>query len=73
MIEAGGSNPAKTVQGTIAGSLGWLRDALAAAEAAAGPDEATATAAVYDATTESVTVQWHGTLGELAELMRRLS
>ena len=31
------------------------------------------TAAIYDADTEEVTVQWHGTSDELADLLDRLA
>lgn len=57
---------------TIAASIGWLEQALRFA-AAAGDGTVQCTAAVYDADSQEVAMQWHGGVAELAELMRRLA
>jgi len=62
-----------SVQQSIAGAWVWLSRRLIAVVMSTEVEVPDCTAAIYDVDAEDVTVQWHGTSDELADLLDRLA
>ena len=62
-----------SVHASVAAALVWLSGQFIASVMSTEVEVPGCTAAIYDADTEEVTVQWHGTSDELADLMDRLA
>ena len=62
-----------SVHDSVAAALGWLSGQFIASVMTTEVEVPDCTAASYDADTEEVTVQWHGTSNELADLLDRLA
>ena len=58
---------------SVAAALVWLSGRFIAPVMTTEIEVPDSTAAIYDADTEEVTVQWHGTSDELADLLDRLA
>ncbi len=57
----------------LTGALVWLSGQFIASVMTTEVEVPDCTAAIYDADTEEVTVQWHGTSDDLADLLDRLA
>ena len=62
-----------SVHDSVAGALAWLSGRFIASVMSTEVEVADCAAAIFDADTEEVTVQWHGTSDELADLLDRLA
>jgi len=61
------------VHESVAAALVWLSGQFIASVMSTEIEVPSCTAAIYEADTEEVTVQWHGTSDELADLLDRLA
>jgi hypothetical protein len=62
-----------SVHASLAAALVWLSGQFIASVMSTEVEVPDCTAAIFDADTEEVTVQWHGTSDELADLLARLA
>jgi len=62
-----------SVHDSVAGALVWLSGQFIASVMSTEVEVPDCTAAIYDADTEEVMVQWHDTSDELADLLDRLA
>ena len=62
-----------SVHASVAAALVWLSGQFIASVMSTEVEVPDCTAAIYDADTEEVTLQWHGTSDELADLLDRLA
>ena len=68
-----GTQHESSVQESVAGALVWLSGQFIASVMSTEVQVPDCSAAIYDADTEEVTVQWHGTSDELADLLDHLA
>ena len=68
-----GARHDSSVQESVAAALGWLSGRFIASVMSTEVEVPNCTAAIYDADTEEVMVQWHDTSDELADLLDRLA
>ena len=62
-----------SLHASVAAALVWLSGRFIASVMTTEVEVPDSTAAIYDADTEEVTLQWHGTSDELADLLARLA
>jgi len=62
-----------SVHASLAAASVWLSGQFIASVMSTEVEVPDCTAAIFDADTEEVTVQWHGTSDELADLLARLA
>ena len=62
-----------SVHDSVAAALVWLSGRFIASVMSTEVEVLNCTAAIFDADTEEVTVQWHGSSDELADLLDRLA
>ena len=68
-----GARHDSSVHDSVAAALVWLSGQFIASVMSTEVEVPNCTAAIYDADTEEVTVQWHDTSDELADLLDRLA
>ncbi len=68
-----GTQVVSSVQESVAGALVWLSRRFVASVMNTEAEVPGCTAAIFDADAEEVTVQWHGSSDELADLLDHLA